>query len=92
LGNLYSRTRNLSSYINSILSTDGWINGKIKLDIGVVFKALYQLYIEQLGIAITNYTVYIQYNAIERNRYITIQNKLRLWTKDIVVTKTSKKE
>jgi hypothetical protein len=36
-----SRTRNLSSYINSILFTDGQINGKIKLDTKAVFKTLY---------------------------------------------------
>jgi hypothetical protein len=41
LGNLYSRIRNLSSYINSILSTDRRINEKTKLDIRTVFKALY---------------------------------------------------
>jgi hypothetical protein len=35
---------NLSSYINSIPSTDGWINKKTKLDTRAVFKALYQLY------------------------------------------------
>jgi hypothetical protein len=41
LGNLYSRIRNLSSYINSILFTDGWINKKTKLNIRAVSKALY---------------------------------------------------
>jgi hypothetical protein len=72
LGNLYSKIRDLSSYINSILSTDKQINRKIKLDIKVVFKALYQLYIKQLNIVIANYIIYIQYNAIGRNKYITI--------------------
>jgi hypothetical protein len=72
LGNLYSRIRNLNSYINSIPSIDGWINRKIKLDIKIVFKALCQLYIKQLGITIANYTVCIQCNTIKRNGYITI--------------------
>jgi hypothetical protein len=72
LKNLYSRVRNLSSYINSILSTNGRINKKIKLDTKAVSKALYQLYIKQLGIVIASYIIYIQYNAIGRNGYITI--------------------
>jgi hypothetical protein len=46
LGNLYSKIKNLSSYINSILFIDGWINRKIKLNIKTVSKALYQLYTE----------------------------------------------
>jgi hypothetical protein len=29
-----------------------------------------------LGITIVNYTVYIQYNIIGRNGYVTIQSKL----------------
>jgi hypothetical protein len=59
LGNLYSKVRNLSSYINSILSIDRWINRETKLDIRAVFKVLCQLYIKQLGIIIANYTVCI---------------------------------
>jgi hypothetical protein len=46
LKNLYSRIRDLSSYINSILSIDRRINKKIKVDTGAVSKALYQLYIK----------------------------------------------
>jgi hypothetical protein len=40
LKNLYSRIRNLNSYINSILSIDRQINRKTKLDTKTVFKAL----------------------------------------------------
>jgi hypothetical protein len=42
LENLYSKIRNLNSYINSILFINGWINKKTKLDIKTVFKALCQ--------------------------------------------------
>jgi phage anti-repressor protein len=72
LGNLYSKTRNLNSYINNIPSIDGRINRKTKLDIKAVFKALYQSRIKQLGIIVANYTVYIQYNTTKKKGYITI--------------------
>jgi len=47
----------LYSNLYSILSADGQIDRKTKLDTRIVSKALYQLYIEQLGIVITSYTV-----------------------------------
>ena len=46
LGDVYSRIRDLSSYINSILFTDRRINKKVKLNTRTVFKALCQSYIE----------------------------------------------
>ena len=41
LGSLYSRIRNLSSNINSILPTNRWINKEVKLDIRAVLQVLY---------------------------------------------------
>ena len=56
---LYSKTKNINSDINSILSTNKWIDGTIKLDIGAVFTVLCNLCIEQLGIVIISCIVYI---------------------------------
>jgi len=41
LGNLFSRTKNLNSNINSILSVDRWSDKETELNIGIVSMTLY---------------------------------------------------
>src|SRR6266702_8398568 len=68
LGSIYSETKNLNSDFNSILSINRRTNGETKLDIRIVFTTLCQLHTEQLGIIITSYIVYKQYNTIKGNQ------------------------
>ena len=72
LEDIYSEIKDPSGYVNSVLSTNRRIDKKIELNTRTVFKALYQSYIKQLGIAIINYTVCIQCYTIKRIRNITI--------------------
>ena len=59
LGGLYNKIRNPNGNFNNILPIDKWVNRKTKPDVKIVFIILCQLHTEQLGIAVTNYTVYI---------------------------------
>ena len=72
LGSLLSRTKNLSSNINSISPPDRQLNKEIELDTKIVFTTLYKLHTEQLVSVITSYIVCIQCNTTERNEYVTI--------------------
>ena len=56
---LYSKTKNISGDINSILFIDRWTNRMVEPDIGTVFVLLCQSRIEQLGIVVTSYIVCI---------------------------------
>ena len=69
--NIYSTIRDIYSNINSVLSANRQINGKVKLDTKAVFKALYKPYTEQLDITISSSLVRIQCNTIRRTRNIT---------------------
>ena len=59
LGGLYSKTKDLNSNFNSILSINKQINRKTEPDVRTVFTTLCQLHTEQLGIIVTSYIVYI---------------------------------
>ena len=59
MGNIYSKTNDTNSNIDSILSTNKWINKMVEPDIGTVFEILCQLHTEQLGIIVASYIVYI---------------------------------
>ncbi len=59
LGSLYSKAKNPNGDFNGISPTDRQTNKETKPDVKTVFTILYQLRTKQLGIVITNYTVYI---------------------------------
>src|SRR6266702_1571445 len=59
LGSIYSKTKDISNDVNSILSTNRRTNRTIKSDNGAVFITLCKPCTEQLGIIITSYTVCI---------------------------------
>ncbi len=44
LGNVYSKTKDISNNVNSILFTNGWVDKMIELDIKAVFMALCELH------------------------------------------------
>ncbi len=46
LGSIYSKTRDMNSDVNGILSINRWTNRMAEPDIGVVFKALCKSYTE----------------------------------------------
>ena len=92
LGSLYGKVKDPNGDFNGILPINGWINKETEPDVRIVFITLCQLHTEQLGIVITNYIVYIQCNTIRGNQDITIQGKLRIYTKDINDTKISKED
>ena len=70
--NIYSTIRDIYSNINSVLSANGRINGKVKLDTKVVFKVLYKLYIKQLSIIINSSLIRIQCNIIKGTKKVII--------------------
>ena len=59
MGGILGRTRCLSSNFYCILPINRWLDRETKLDVRVVSKILYKPRIEQLGIAITSYIIYI---------------------------------
>ena len=61
LGSIYSKTKNISNNVNSILFANKQINREIESDIGIVFMILRQLCTEQLGIIVISCIVYIQH-------------------------------
>ena len=72
LGILYSKTKNIDNDINSIPSINGQTNKTVKPDIGTVFTTLYKSCIEQLGIVVTSYIIYIQHYTAKKTKDITI--------------------
>ena len=91
MGSIYSKIKNINSDINSILFINRQANKTTKPDIEIIFMTLYKPHTEQLGIVIISYIVCIQCNTIRRNQDITVQGKLWIYIKDIINTKTSKK-